>query len=116
MPYKGTNGPVLLAALPEPARPRLPAVPFAFRRALGTGNWTLGLYYATLTGSWVRFGTLILAVESKTKDTGTRFDPTAHPLPGAGTYQWASNLRAPSYATARKNKPETGPQATELSG
>ncbi|MDP9998378.1 hypothetical protein [Pseudarthrobacter sulfonivorans] len=107
MPYKGTNGPVLLAALPEPTGPRLPAMPLAFRQALGAGNWTLGLYYATLTGPWIRFGTLTLAAEPKTNDTRTRFDPAAHPLPGAGTYRWASNLRAPAYATARKDKHAT---------
>ena len=105
MPYKGTKGPVLLAALPEPKGPRLPAQPLAFRQALGGGNWNLGLHHATLTGPWTRFGTLTLAAEPTTDDTSTRFDPTTHPLPGAGTYQWASNLRSPAYATARTKKP-----------
>lgn len=101
MPYKGPNGPVLLAVLPEPTGPRLPATPEAFRQALGTGIWVLGLYHATPTGPWTRFGTLTLAADPDTADTRTRYDPTIHPLPGAGTYRWAANLRAPAYATAR---------------
>jgi hypothetical protein len=105
MPYKGTNGAVLLAALPEPSGQRLPATPEAFRKALGTGTWILGLYHATPTGPWTRFGTLTLATDPNIDDTRTRYDPTAHPLPGAGTYQWAANLRAPAYATARRTRP-----------
>lgn len=105
MPYKGTHGPLLLATLPEPAGPRLPATPEAFQQALGTGTWTLGLYHATPAGPWTRFGTLTLATAPHTADTRTRYDPTTHPLPGARTYNWAANMRAPAYATARTPAP-----------
>lgn len=102
MPYKGANGPVLLAARPESAGRRLPAAPDAFRQALGTGNWTLGLYHARPIGPWTRFGTLTLALDPDHTDTPARFDPLAHTLPGAGTYQWARLVRQPSYAAARR--------------
>ena len=101
MPYRGTHGPVLLAARAEPAGPRLPATPDAFRQALGAKAWTLGLYSARPTGPWTRFGTLTLSLAQDNKDTPTRFDPLNNVLPGAGTYAWASRLRRPSYSAAR---------------
>jgi hypothetical protein len=106
MPYKGAKGPVLLAARPEVTGPRLPAAPEAFRRALTTGTWTLGLYHARPAGRWIRFGTLTLALAPGRTDTAARFDPVLRPLPGAGTYTWASRLRQPAYAAARKTSPE----------
>ncbi|MCU1532177.1 MAG: hypothetical protein JWO49_1748 [Arthrobacter sp.] len=102
MPYKGANGPVLLAARTDQPGRRLPATPDAFRQALGTGTWTLGLYHARPTGHWIRFGTLALTLDPDKADTPTRFDPLARPLPGAETYKWTSRLRQPSYAAARK--------------
>ena len=102
MPYKGAAGPVLLAVRREGPGPRLPATPDAFRRALGTGTWTLGVYHARPAGPWTRFGTLSLALDPEEADTATRFDPIKHTLPGAGTYWWAARLREPSYAAARK--------------
>jgi hypothetical protein len=102
MPYKGARGPVLLAASTDRPGPGLPAAPDAFRRALGTGTWTLGLYHARPAGHWTRFGTLALALDPGKADTPTRFDPLAHPLPGAGTYRWTALLREPSYAAARR--------------
>lgn len=105
MPYRGTRGPILIAVRPVPGQSRLPATAEAFRKTLGTGAWILGLYYATPTGSWTRFGALSLTVDPNTADTRTRFDPTTHPLPGAGTYTWAANLRAPAYTTARRPIP-----------
>ncbi|MBG0741088.1 hypothetical protein IV500_17075 [Paeniglutamicibacter antarcticus] len=101
MPFKGTNGPVLLAAHADGTGMRLPASPEVFQKALGAGTWILGLYHGTPTGPWTRFGTLSLATDPEITDTKTRFDPTTHPLPGAGTYNWATNLRAPAYTTAR---------------
>lgn len=102
MPYKGANGPVLLAVRPEPHGRRLPATPDAFRQALGTGVWRLGLYHARPTGPWTRSGTLALSVDPDQTDTATRFDPLIRTLPGARSYRWASRLRRPSYAAARK--------------
>jgi hypothetical protein len=101
MPYKGTKGPVLLAARPEAAGTGLPAAPAAFRRALGSGAWTLGLYHARPAGAWIRFGTLVLTLDPEVPDVPIRFDPLSHQLPGAATYEWAARLRQPSYAAAR---------------
>lgn len=102
MPYKGTAGPVLLAARPDRSEPRLPATPEAFRGALAEGTWTLGLYHARPAGPWTRFGTLALTLDPDRSDTSVRFDPLARRLPGAENYGWASRLREPSYAAARK--------------
>lgn len=102
MPFKGVNGPVLLAARPEAPGRRLPATPAAFRRALDAGTWTLGLYHARPAGHWIRFGTLDLALVPGEADTTTRFDPVLRPPPGAEAYNWTIRLREPSYATARK--------------
>lgn len=104
MPYKGANGPVLLAARPEPAGQDLPATPEAFRQALGAGTWTLGLYHARPAGRWTRFGTLALVLAPGPGDTTARFDPVLRTLPGAPAYGWAGRLRAPSYAAARKRR------------
>ncbi|MDQ0754258.1 hypothetical protein [Arthrobacter sp. B3I4] len=102
MPYKGSRGPVLLAVRSEPTGHRLPAALDGFREALGTGAWTLGVYSARPTGPWTRFGTLTLSLAPDTKDTAARFDPLNNVLPGARTYPWASRLRRPSYAAARR--------------
>lgn len=102
MPYRGTNGPVLLAARPEEMVPPLPATPQAFRRALTGGTWTLGLYHARPTGRWTRFGTLALALVPDEVDSPARFDPVLRPLPGAETYDWTARLRQASYAVARE--------------
>jgi hypothetical protein len=105
MPYEGSRGPVLLAVVPEVTGKGLPATPEAFRQALATTTWTLGLYHARPTGKWIRFGTLHLALDPGTPDLTTRFDPLRRPLPGAGTYKWAAKLRAPSYEAARQPIP-----------
>ena len=105
MPYKGSAGPVLLAAFPERAGRSLPATPEAFRRALDTASWTLGLYHARPAGRWIRFGTLALTLDPATADLPTRFDPLENSLPGAGTYGWTRRLRKPSYEVARQPAP-----------
>ena len=105
MPYKGSKGPVLLAACPEHPGKRLPATPEALRQALTTNTWNLGLYHARPTGRWIRFGTLALTLDPVEADTKTRFDPLLRPLPGASTYKWAAKLRAPSYGAARQPVP-----------
>ncbi|MEO5780000.1 hypothetical protein [Arthrobacter oryzae] len=48
---------------PERAGKSLPATPDAFRRALDTAPWTLGLYHARPAGHWIRFGTLELTLD-----------------------------------------------------
>lgn len=53
----------------------------------------------------IRFGTLVLALDSGKADLNTRFDPLSRPLPGAGTYRWAGKVRAPSYVAARQPLP-----------
>jgi len=38
-----------------------------------------------------------------------RFDPVAHPVPGAGTYPWVRALRQPSYRLVqRRARPHPG--------
>ncbi|MET3951704.1 hypothetical protein [Arthrobacter sp. UYEF36] len=105
MPYKGSRGPVLLAARPEVTGTGLPATPDAFRHALATDTWSLGLYHARPTGPWIRFGTLFLSLDPGAADLNTRFDPLQNRLPGAGTYNWAGRLRKPSYEAARQPLP-----------
>jgi hypothetical protein len=114
MPYEGAKGPVLLAARPEVAGAPLPAPPGAFRQALATGTWTLGLYHAKPAGRWVRFGTLTLILATEEADTPTRFDPVLRPLPGAGTYKWAGRLRRPAYAAARKPQGRQNPERRSI--
>ncbi|MEC5189737.1 MULTISPECIES: hypothetical protein [unclassified Arthrobacter] len=105
MPYRGSRGPVLLAARPDVPGKGLPAAPAAFRRRLATGTWALGLYHAKPAGPWIRFGTLLLTIEPGETGLNTRFDPVRHPLPGAGTYRWARELRERAYAAARDPRP-----------
>lgn len=102
MPYKGVDGPVLLAARTLAAAHPLPAAPEEFRRALGCGTWTLGLYHARPLGPWIRFGTLSLQLDPAASDTSARFDPVKNPLPQAEIYPWTARLRVPSYSTARR--------------
>ncbi len=103
MPYKGSHGPVLLAAFPaEPSSVApLPARLGQFRDQLAAAEWDLGLFHATPRGAWKRFGTLRLSADPPQVDTGIRFDPLLNSLPGAGIYGWARRLREPSYRTAR---------------
>jgi hypothetical protein len=114
MPYRGTRGPILLAArtvvpgsgqnlpgIQEPAG-RLPADPAGFRKALLDKTWVLQLGWARPAGRWIPFGTLTLTLDPLQDDAGLRFDPLHHELPDAGTYGWARRLREPSYSTARQ--------------
>jgi hypothetical protein len=110
MPYRGPSGPVLLGARTVPTdgrrttsgiELRLPLDPEGFRDVLRWQDWVLQLGWAPPTGRWVPFGTLTLGLDPVQDDTGLRFDPVLHELPGAGTYGWARRLREPSYRTAR---------------
>jgi len=105
MPYRGSRGPVLLAARTVEPAGGLPSAPKAFRRALAGRSWTLALYYGRPWGKWQRFGTLRLGLDPLQPEPGIRFDPVLHPLPGAGTYEWTRRLREPGYAQARRPRP-----------
>jgi hypothetical protein len=101
MPYKSKSGPVLLVARTIEGPEMLPATPKGFPESLKGRTWVLELHHATPLGPWTRFGTLTLKVDNEARDTGLRFDPVLHPLPGAGTYGWTRRLREPSYSEAR---------------
>ncbi|TDK26767.1 hypothetical protein E2F48_06220 [Arthrobacter crusticola] len=112
MPYRGAQGPVLLAARTTGQRPtpdhsgrrtpaRLPASLPAFRRRLAGRAWPMELSYASPLGPWIRFGTLTLTVDPDQGQEDLRFDPVRNPLPTASTYEWAAELRRGSYAVAR---------------
>lgn len=102
MPYRGDDGPILLAACTVAPSDSLPATPEEFRQALGTGVWDLGLYHARPLGPWERFGTLSLKSDPDASDTPIRFDPVKNPVAGTAIYPWTARLRVPSYSTARR--------------
>ncbi len=96
LPYRGTHGPVLLAA--RTITPgNLPSRLSRIGDELAAASWTLQLYHATATGRWHPFATLDLAAGERPADTELRFDAARHPLPGAGIYRWTLLLRDPSY-------------------
>ena len=108
MPYKGTDGPVLLGlrtlSLPPRATGRA-ETGGNFRESLAEGQWVLALSFAKPGGRWVHAGTLKLRAAPGQDDTPDRFDPIEHPLPGAETYPWTRRLREHSYRTARGPAP-----------
>jgi hypothetical protein len=105
MPYRGANGPVLLAAR-STSPSTMPARMEAIRAALSTSPWTLDLMFATPAGLWHRFGELELTPTPGPIDGATpRFDPVLRPPRGAGTYPWTRALREPGYSVARDGRP-----------
>lgn len=100
MPYRGAQGPVLVAARPEPRAKPLPARPDRFRSSLGTEPWVLGLYWAPPLGPWRRFGKTELWLGAPFDET-ERFDPLLNVPAGADNYPWTYRLREPSYTLAR---------------
>jgi hypothetical protein len=102
MPYRGSRGPVQVAARSRtPAE--LPARMEDLHDRLSREPWRLDLLFATPTGRWHRFAELELtAVEGRIDAPTPRFDAVRHPLPGAGTYGWTRRLREPAYARARR--------------
>lgn len=102
IPYRGTAGPVLIAARAVPG-PALSSDPRATAAVLDEGSWVLELMHAAPLGLWHRFARLVLARDAGVvgTDTATRFDPMLRPLPGSATYPWTRNLREPGYAVAR---------------
>ena len=102
MPYRGTGGPVLVAARSTgPAR--LPRRLEDVRAVLEETSWTLDLLFAPPLGRWHRFAELELRPAPGPIDAGEpRFDPVLRPPRGAGTYAWTRALREPAYAVARR--------------
>jgi hypothetical protein len=88
MPYRGSDGPVLIAA-----RPRMAV-------SADTGELAFDVYFAGLRSKWRRFAQLRLTTTHEDSDA-LRFDPLRAPH-GATTYQWARLLREPSYLRARR--------------
>ncbi|MFE7631958.1 hypothetical protein [Kocuria sp. NPDC057446] len=100
MPYRGLNGPVLVAAHPGPRAERLPARPDLFRASVAAEPWVLGLHWASPLGPWQRFGTVELGPGAPFGED-ERFDPLLNVPTGAENYEWTYRLREPSYTLAR---------------
>ncbi|MET1133176.1 MAG: hypothetical protein ABWX60_07145 [Aeromicrobium sp.] len=82
LPYRGPEGPLLLAAAPtEPGR-------YTLLRAEGHRPW-------------VAFAVLRLLHET---DEEPSFDPVRRPLPGVDNYDWVTRLREPAYRAARGDR------------
>lgn len=106
MPYKGKKSAVLLGAFPLDPSGDFPATPAALRTGLAKRPLELALCFSRPLGSWIRFGTLRLLYDPD--QSGPRFDPVRHPLPGSETYAWTRALREPSYAEARAAPDDPG--------
>lgn len=103
MPYRGTEGPVLIAARSKAEV--LPARMEALRAVFAHSPWHLELLFATPTGLWHRFAELELAPAEGPIDADVpRFDPVLRPPPGAGTYAWTRALRERAYVTGRRSR------------
>lgn len=97
LPYRGPEGPLLLAAFPQ-------------------GRDRFDLAYASAQGSWTTFATLHLVARS---DREFSYDPTLNPPPGLENYSWVTRLRAPAYRSARRTRGESsdvGGQTSDASG
>ena len=109
MPYRGSRGPVLVAAHPQPRPQPLDARPDRFRASVAAEPWALGLYWAEPLGPWRRFGTVELWPGAPFGED-ERFDPLFNVPVGAENYAWTHRLREPSYALARtpRERPRRG--------
>lgn len=109
MPYRGSLGPVLIAARALMA-PALPASPEEQAKALDGDVWVLQLMHASPASRWHPFATLTLSREGESSiDTDVRFDPVLHPLPGTVISGWAGRVREPGYAEAQQ-RPSATPE------
>ena len=95
MPYRGRKGPVLLGL-------RTVSLPSG---SLGSGEWVLGLYWASPAGPWRQCGELRLSAAPEPSDVRTRFNPLENRPPGARTYAWTRRLRERSYRAAQRPAP-----------
>jgi hypothetical protein len=101
MPYRGADGPVLVAAR-STAPGVLPLHLESVREVLRRRPWRLELMFASPLGRWHRFAELELTPAAGAIDAETpRFDPVLRPPRGAGTYSWTRALREPAYLVAR---------------
>ncbi|MFI7481343.1 hypothetical protein ACH9EU_02890 [Kocuria sp. M1R5S2] len=100
MPYRGTNGPVLVAARSLPRAEPLPSRPDLFLASIAAEPWSLDLHWATPLGGWRRFGTVVMR-PGRPVDQTERFDPLRNVPVGATNYGWTHCLREPSYELAR---------------
>jgi hypothetical protein len=81
LPYRSPRGPLLLAAVPEPA-----------------GGFALR--WAGPVGPWHTFGRLELGAPYG-DDLAVSFDPVVNVLPGLSQYGWVRLMREPAYWAAR---------------
>ncbi|WP_251039421.1 SRPBCC family protein [Arthrobacter sp. ISL-72] len=95
MPYRGRKGPVLLGL-------RTVSLPSG---SLGSGEWVLGLYWASPAGPWRQCGELRLSAAPEPSDIRMRFNPLENQPPGARTYAWTRRLRERSYRAAQRPAP-----------
>ena len=96
MPFRGDDGPVLLAAVAHPSDR------WASRRDLtGTEPLTFELLSSRPGGDWHHLGMLTTDRVEVDHDEALRFDPLAHCPAGLRTYLWTALLRRPSYVAAR---------------
>lgn len=110
MPFRTERGPVMLAALPDPAR-ELPTDPASLADELAARPWRLMLVWAPFLGAWRAFGSLEVAGRARDElDPPVRFEPLAPPA-GLAVYPWIARLREPAYLAARRGFPTpTTPQ------
>ncbi|MFC9772356.1 MULTISPECIES: SRPBCC domain-containing protein [unclassified Pseudarthrobacter] len=95
MPYRGRQGPVLLGLRTRSLPPG----------SLASGEWVLGLHWATPSGRWRECGELRLHAAPHPTDTPLRYDPLGNQPPGAQAYAWTRRLRKPSYRAAQRTAP-----------
>ena len=95
MPYRGQRGPVLLGVRTRSLPPG----------SLASGEWVLGLHWASPGGPWRECGELRLHAGGNPADIPLRFDPLENQPPGAEAYGWTRRLRKPSYRAARRPAP-----------
>lgn len=104
LPYRGTDGPVLLGARTVSGRP--PATdPRTLTGADVAATWTLELSHARPRGPWHPFALLELRLAPGRGDDDLRFDAVRRPLPGARAYAWVRAARQPSYVRVQPAVP-----------
>lgn len=89
LPYRGPDGPILLAARP---RHRDGALELRLAAAAGRGSWQ---EFATVVGQ---------APGEHGSDSDIDFDPIRNALPDLPPYGWVRRLREPSYVAARSTR------------
>jgi hypothetical protein len=123
VPYKGPNGPVMLAAFPDDSRPVL-ADNASVLSALDRAPLRMTLAAATPTSRWQSFAELTLTARAATGelDPPISFDPVLHMVPGLEMYDVLARTREAAYRAARRgrNAPagslDVGPDAFQRSG